>query len=303
MRKPQCGTPVCVHPQTLRGPSLGARFLRSPHWPGPQSQAWPHQGPLSTSPTISVTSPRSGGRGTRPSSGQGLCQVRSGLPAPGHRGLVCPFPAAPSDQDSPAQGNTADHHRCSREQMLSLSQEVSLREAFLVPATGHRGPASPISGLFQLILVFRQMAAMASAKRPSCSRQWTRARTAGRPGRGWGDLEHTGAKRPQPGNHDCPSPRLNEGLHWRDGAPATALKAYLQLSGHEGQGQRAQTGGHQHLAKLYLLLLNGSGQCLHHELQDEVPEACLLLYLQDAHGELPRTLSSFLPHKHRNLYL
>jgi len=157
MRKPQCGTPVCVHPQTLRGPSLGAGFLRSPHWPGPQSQAWPHQGPLSTSPTISVTSPRSGGRGTRPSSGQGLCQVRSGLPAPGHRGLVCPFPAAPSDQDSPAQGNTADHHRCSREQMLSLSQEVPLREAFLVPATGHHGPASPISGLFQLILVSRQM--------------------------------------------------------------------------------------------------------------------------------------------------
>ena len=241
MRKPQCGTPVCVHPQTLRGPSLGAGFLRSPHWPGPQSQAWPHQGPLSTSPTISVTSPRSGGRGTRPSSGQGLCQVRSGLPAPGHRGLVCPFPAAPSDQDSPAQGNTADHHRCSREQMLSLSQEVPLREAFLVPATGHRGPASPISGLFQLILVSRQMAAVASAKRPSCSRQWTRARTAGRPGRGWGDLEHTGAKRPRPGNHDCPSPRLNEGLHWRDGAPTTALKTYLQLSGHEGQGQGAQT--------------------------------------------------------------
>ena len=66
---------------------------------------------------------------------------------------------------------------------------------------------------------------------------------AGRPGRGWGDLEDTGARRPRstlawvlwPGNHDGPSRRLNEGLHCRGGAPSAALKAYLQLAGHECQ--------------------------------------------------------------------
>lgn len=127
--------PWCVHPQSPRGPSLRAGCLRSPCWPGPQSPAWPQQRPLSTSPTLSVTSPRLGGRGRRPSSKQGLCQVRSGLLAPGHRGLICPFLAVPSDGDSLAQGSATDHHRCTREQMLSLCSEVPRGEAFPAPAT------------------------------------------------------------------------------------------------------------------------------------------------------------------------
>ena len=109
----------------------------------------------------------------------------------------------------------------------------------------HRPPQTFLSwcGFFQLILVSRQMAAVALAKRPSCNREWTWARMAGRPGRGWRDLEDTGARRPRstlawvlwPGNHDGPSWRLNEGLHCRDGALPAALKAYLQLAGHECQ--------------------------------------------------------------------
>lgn len=177
----------------------------------------------------------------------------------------------------------------------------------------HRPPWACLSfcGLFQLILVSRQMAAIALPKMPSCSGQCTLARAAGRPGRHWGDLEDTGARRPLctrawvpwPGNHDHPFPMLTEGLHWRDRAPPGAFKAYLQLVGHESQGRGVQVGGHQHLAELYLLLPKGGGLCLYLELQDEVPEAGFLLSLQDAHGELPGTLSSFLLHKHRNLYL
>ena len=92
------------------------------------------QSPLSTSPTLSVTSPRSEGRETRPGSRQGVCQV-SGLPAPGHQGLVCPFPAAPNDRDSPAQGNATHHHGNTREQTPRLRPEVPPREAFPAPTT------------------------------------------------------------------------------------------------------------------------------------------------------------------------
>ena len=166
-------------------------------------------------------------------------------------------------------------------------------------------------GLSQLILVSRQMAAMALPKTPSCSGQCTLARLTGRPGRHWGDLEDTGDRRPLctwawvlwPGNHDCPFPMLTQVLHWRNKAPTIAFRAYLQLAGHESQGQGVRVGGHQHLTELHLLLSKGGGLCLYLELQDEVPEACLLLNLQDAHGELPGTLLSFLLHKHINLYL
>ena len=96
---------------------------------------------------------------------------------------------------------------------------------------------------------------------------------------------------------------LTQRLPWRDKAPTIAFRAYLQLAGHESQGQGVQVGGHQHLTELHLLLSKGGGLCLYLELQDEVPEACLLLNLQDAHGELPGTLLSFLLHKHINLYL
>ena len=258
-----------------------------------------------------MTSLRSGGRGTRPSPGQGLCQVWSGLLAPGHWGLICPFLAVPSDQDSPPRGmpqttTDAPGNRGSACTQKCLPEKPSQH----VP---HRPPWACLSfcGLFQLILVSRQMAAMALPKMPSCSGQCTLARAAGRPGRHWGDLEDTGARRPLctrawvpwPGNHDHPFPMLTEGLHWRDRAPPGAFKAYLQLVGHESQGRGVQVGGHQHLAELYLLLPKGGGLCLYLELQDEVPEAGFLLSLQDAHGELPGTLSSFLLHKHRNLYL
>lgn len=73
-----------------------------------------------------------------------------------------------------------------------------------------------------------------------------------------------------------------------------AASTYLKFTGHKCQCCRVQVGGCQHLIELHLSLLHRCVQRLQLTLQQQVLEACLLLYLLDGISEPPVQLVPLL---------